>query len=129
MSEPVAGKFVIDEFSKIAANCIHGVVFVFLLTVAFGLILGGRRGAMWVVNRALALMKKVIRANVIMLIRLGRKTCLFVWVLIRYIGRCIYRLSRIAWMPSSRFGQQQSGTRMIRIQRLSARVQENNQEH
>lgn len=118
----------IDAIFKIVANCLHGAVFVLLIVAAFVLMLGGRRGAIWVVNRALTLMKKVIRANVIMLIRLGRKTCLFVWVLIRCICMCIYRLSRKNWMPWSRFREQQPGMRITRIQRLKARAQDNTQE-
>lgn len=117
----------IDEFFKLAASCLQGAVLILLIMVAFGIILGGKRGAMWVINRAMSLVKAVLRANITMLIRLGKRLYLYVTVLLRCMGRYIYRLSRISWLPSSRIGQHQPGMR-IRIQRLTTRTQDNTQE-
>lgn len=101
----------IDTFSKVAANCLHGAVLILIIVIAFGMILGGKRGAAWVINRTISLIKAALRAS---LIYLGRKmySCLC------YVGRYIYRLSRVNWLPSSRIRQHQSGMR-IRIQRFT----------
>lgn len=127
MLEHVVGKYVINEFSKIAANCFESVITLLLIAASFGVIVGGKNG-MLVLNKAFTVMKTVFRVSVTTLIRLVRKVCLYAFALIRCICRYIYRLSRKNWMPWSRLREQQPDMRITRIQRLIARAQDNSQE-
>lgn len=128
MLEHIVGKYVINELSKIAAGCFESVVTLLLIAISFGVIVGGKKGGVLVLNKAFTVTNTVFRASVTMLIRLVGKVCLYAFALIRCVCMCIYRLSRKDWMPWSRYREQQPGMRIIRIQRLIARAQDNTQE-
>jgi len=57
-----------------AAGCVQGAMFVLLILVAFGVMFGGKKGAMWVINTALSPVKAAFRMKIIALIYL----CMFV---------------------------------------------------
>ena len=71
----------IDALFKIAASCVQGAMFVLIILIAFGVMFGGKKGAMWVINTAIAPIKAAFRAKITALIYL----CMFV-ILSYYVG-------------------------------------------
>lgn len=112
----------IDELCRIAAKCLEAAMTLFLIALGFGMIVGSKRGTSWVMRLATS----VVRRITAVLTNLAKRICFGVLSLIRHVVGYIYGLSKVNWMPSSRFRGRQSG---IRIQRLSAWVQDNNSEH
>lgn len=50
----------IDSLFKVAASCVQGAMTVLLLMIAFGMIIGGKRGTMWVINTAISPIKAAL---------------------------------------------------------------------
>ncbi len=71
----------IDALFKIAASCVQGAMFVLLILVAFGMMFGGKKGAMWIINTAISPIKAAFRAKITALIYI----CMFV-ILSYYLG-------------------------------------------
>lgn len=71
----------IDALFKVAASCVQGALAVLLIMVAFGMMIGGKKGAMWVINTALAPIKAVIEKRIAALIYV----CMFV-IVSYYVG-------------------------------------------
>ena len=64
----------IDALFRVAASCVQGAMFVLLILVAFGMMFGGKKGAMWVINTSLSPIKAVFQKKLTALIYL----CMFV---------------------------------------------------
>ena len=70
-----------DALSRAAASCVQGAMTVLIILIAFGMILGGKRGGMWVIKTAVAPIKKALQWKLTALIYL----CMFV-ILSYYVG-------------------------------------------
>jgi hypothetical protein len=71
----------IDALFKAAASCVQGAMTVLIILVAFGMILGGKKGGMWVINTALSPIKCAFQKKLTALIYV----CMFV-IVSYYLG-------------------------------------------
>lgn len=65
-----------DVLLVTATRCIQGAMTVLIILIAFGMMLGGKKGAMWVINTATSPIKAAFRAKITALIYV----CMFVFV-------------------------------------------------
>jgi hypothetical protein len=71
----------INALFRVAASCVQGAMLVLTVLIAFGMMLGGRKGALWVVNTAISPIKAAFQKKLTALIYL----CMFV-ILSYYLG-------------------------------------------
>lgn len=71
----------IDALFKAAASCVQGAMTVLIMLIAFGMMLGGKKGAMWVISTAISPIKAAFRAKITALIYV----CMFV-IVSYYVG-------------------------------------------
>lgn len=71
----------IDALFKVAGSCVQGAMTVLLIVIAFAMILGGKKGAMWVIRTAVSPIKGVFEKKLAALIYL----CMFV-IMSYYLG-------------------------------------------